>query len=377
MITALFIGSLLLIIHAYFGYALSLAMIGLFRSKKINKSPFSPSLTMIIAAHNEEKMIQRKIENILRLTYPKEKLQVIIASDGSTDRTNEIIRRYGNEGIQLLELMERKGKEGAQKAAVRRAVGDILVFSDAATMLDPGGLQRITANFADPTVGCVSSEDRVMTGAGNPGGENLYVRYEMWLRLLESRVNSLVGMSGSFFAARKEVCEDFSGELQSDFRTVLNSVKLGLRAVSDPEVIGYYRDVDQEKQEFDRKVRTVVRGLTVFFKHIHFLNAMKYGLFSYQYFCHKLLRWLVPALLFVAFIANLILALQSKLFLLLFLGQVIFYTLGARGYHRPATASTPLLKIPAYFLLVNISIGLAWIRYLKGQRVVMWQPTER
>jgi glycosyltransferase involved in cell wall biosynthesis len=377
MITTLFIGSILLIIYAYFGYPLSLAMIRLFRSKTINKSLFYPSLTIIIAAHNEEKMMQRKIENTLRLVYPKEKLQVIVASDGSTDRTNDIIRSYGNAGIQLLELMERKGKENAQKAAVRRAGGDILVFSDAATMLDPEGLQHIASNFSDPSVGCVSSEDRVMKNDGNPGGENLYVRYEMWLRRLESKVNSLVGMSGSFFAARKEVCEDFSGEMQSDFRTVLNSIKLGLRAVSDPEVIGYYRDVDQEKQEFDRKVRTVVRGLTVFFRHLQFLNVLKYGLFSYQYFCHKLLRWLVPALLLAAFMANLILAMESNLFLFLFLGQVFFYALGIWGYLKTHAVSKPFLKIPAYFLLVNISIALAWIRYLKGQRVVIWKPTER
>lgn len=377
MAKILFAGSILLIIYAYFGYPLSLFIISLLRNRKINKSLFYPHLAMIITAYNEEKRIQQKLENTLLLSYPKDKLQVIVVSDGSTDRTNELVQRYCRDGIELLELPERNGKDNAQKVAVCHAKGEIVVFTDVATMLDPDGLQQIVSNFADPSVGCVSSEDRLIRNDGKPSGESLYVRYEMWLRRLESRVNSLVGLSGSFFAVRKELCKDFSGEMQSDFRMVLNSIKVGLRAVSDPKVIGYYQDVSEEKQEFDRKVRTVLRGLTVFFQHLHFLNILNYGLFSYQYFCHKLLRWSVPAFLIIVFISNLILASESHFFLMLFLGQLIFYSLGVGGYIKANSPSKPFLKIPMYFLIVNFSILLAWIRYLKGHRVVMWEPTER
>ena len=151
------------------------------------------------------------------------------------------------------------------------------------------------------------------------------------LRRLESRVNSLVGLSGSFFAARKTVVQDFQGDMQSDFRTLLNSVKLGLRGVSDPEVTGSYLDVSDPDREFDRKIRTILRGLTVYFRHMEFLNVFKYGVFSYQYFCHKLLRWLVPFLLVSAFVANLFLSKASNTYFVLLTAQLVFYGIGILG----------------------------------------------
>ena len=163
-----------------------------------------PDVTLVITAHNEEKRIASKIENTLALTYPRERIQIIVASDGSTDGTNAIVAGRREEGIELLALRERGGKESAQKEAVAAARGDIIVFSDVATILDPWGLERIVSGFADPTVGCVSSEDRLIGKDGRPSGEGMYVRYEMWMRRLESRVNSLVGLSGSFFAARRQ-----------------------------------------------------------------------------------------------------------------------------------------------------------------------------
>jgi len=374
----LFVGSILLIFYAYFGYPLSLYFLGMFRKRCVKKAPFSPDVTMIITAYNEEKRIKEKLNNTVALDYPRDKLQIIVASDGSTDRTNAIVKDYERNGIELLAIEQRRGKENAQKEAVKRARGEVLVFTDVATQLDPDGLKEIVSNFTDPSVGCVSSEDRVIGKDGNSGGEGFYVRYEMWLRRLESQVNSLVGSSGSFFAARKEVCQDFSADMQSDFRTVLNSVKMGLRGVSDPAAVGYYLDISSiEKREFDRKVRTVVRGLTVFFQHLELLNPFRYGLFSYQYFCHKLLRWLVPLFLFTALVTNLILAMESSLYYIVLLCHSAFYAVALWGWQRERPSPNILLKIPVYFLTVNASIFVAWWRYLRGQRVVMWTPSER
>lgn len=377
MMEKVFVGSIIIIIFSYFGYPVSLWFLGLFRSKVVRKASFFPYVTMIITACNEEKRIKDKLDNTLALEYPKEKLQILVASDGSTDQTNAIVKYYEKKGIELLAVEKRRGKENAQKVAVKRANGEVIIFTDVATILDPGGLKEIVFNFADPSVGCVSSEDRLVGKNGKPSGEDFYVRYEMWLRRLESRTNSVVGLSGSFFAARKAVCQDFSGEMQSDFRTVLNSIRMGLRGVSDPEAIGYYQDVSDEKMEFDRKVRTVIRGLTVFFRHLEFLNMFQYGFFSYQYFCHKLLRWLVPLFLCIALVSNFILAVKSYLFLVLLLGQLIFYGLAFWGWKHKSGASKVFLKIPIYFLIVNASIFLAWLRYLKGKRLVMWTPSER
>jgi cellulose synthase/poly-beta-1,6-N-acetylglucosamine synthase-like glycosyltransferase len=353
-------------------------LFGLFREKTVNKGEYYPRVTMIITAFNEEKRIGTKIENTLALRYPKERLQVMIASDGSTDRTNGIATEYRLRGIELLALPERRGKENAQKEAVKKATGDVLVFTDTATLLDPSGIERIVFNFADPSIGCVSSEDRLIGEDGKPSGEGFYVRYEMWLRRIESRANSLVGLSGSFFAARKEVCQDFSGDMQSDFRTVLACVRMKMRGVSDPGVLGFYRDISDQTREFDRKVRTVLRGLTVFFRHIEFLNVFQYGLFSYQYLCHKLLRWLVPAFLGIAFAANLILAPKSHLYLTTSIVQILFYGLALWGCQRETNASLKdFVKIPAYFVTVNASIAVAWWRYLCRHRIVMWTPSER
>lgn len=373
----LFFLSVFLIFHAYFGYPLTLWLVLRWRVGNVAKKPYEPPVTLIITARNEERRIREKLENTLQLDYPKDLLQVIIASDGSTDATNDIVEEYGEHGFELLALTERRGKESAQKEAVRRAGGEILIFSDVATRIEPRGLRAICANFADATVGCVSSVDKVLGKDGQPCGEGAYVRYEMWLRDLESKVSSLVGLSGSFFAARKEVCRDFSGDMQSDFRTVLNSMRIGLRGVSDPETIGYYPDVADTKKEFARKVRTVLRGQTVFFRNLEFLKVWRYGLFSYQYFCHKLLRWLVPFFLLTALIANIFLAFGSGFYLLMLLFQLIFYVLAAIGLANPALGERTVFKIPLYFLTVNSAILVAWLRYLSGSRMVMWTPSQR
>jgi glycosyltransferase involved in cell wall biosynthesis len=331
---------------------------------------------MIITAYNEEKRILGKIDNTLKLVYPEGKLQVIIASDASTDLTNSISGSYRDRGIELLAIQTRGGKESAQKEALKIARGEIVVFTDVATILEPSGIEKIVSNFADPHIGCVSSEDRLVDRDGNPSGEGFYIRYEMLLRRLESRVNSLVGLSGSFFAARKTVCQDFSPDMQSDFRTLLNSIRMGLRGISDPEVTGSYLDVSESRREFDRKVRTVLRGLTVFFRHVEFLNIFKYGFFSYQYFCHKLLRWFVPWFLVVAFTTNMALAISSRFYLIVFMFQLSFYFIGLWGLKTKST-SLSLIRIPYYFLAVNASILIAWWKYFRRQRVVMWTPSER
>jgi glycosyltransferase involved in cell wall biosynthesis len=318
------------------------------------------------------------LENTLLLDYPADKMQIIVASDGSTDATNDIVRAYSGKGVELLDVKDRKGKENAQGEAVKIATGEILVFSDVATILDISGLREITANFADPSIGCVSSEDKMIEQWGAAGGEGIYVTYEMWLRSLESSVNSVVGLSGSFFAARKEVCTDFSPKMQSDFHTLLSSMRKGMRGVSDPKAIGYYHDIKDSSREFNRKVRTVVRGLTVFFNNLEFVNFFEFGIFSYQYLCHKLLRWLVPFFLCAAFISNAALTLKNASFFFILAVQLFFYAasiVGACGGKK--LSSFIAFKIPRFFVVANASILVAWIKYLRGDRLTMWSPSIR
>ncbi|HEX2958331.1 MAG TPA: glycosyltransferase family 2 protein [Chitinispirillaceae bacterium] len=370
--------SVFLAFFSYFGYPVTLILVSAVSRKMFLREPVTPSVSLIITAYNEEKRIREKLENTMKLDYPKELLQIIVASDGSTDKTHDIVREYEDRGVELFIVQDRKGKENAQAQAVKIARGDIVVFSDTATRLDPQGIREIVSNFADPSIGCVSSEDKMISDdSSDVGGEGFYVKYEMWLRKLESRINSVVGLSGSFFAARREVCNDFSPKMQSDFRTLLSSMKKGLRGVSDPNAIGYYQDIKDKSREFHRKVRTVLRGLTVFFNHLEFLNFFQFGFFSYQYFCHKLMRWLVPVFLLTAFVSGGVLMAHSGFYRILFALQAAFYVLAFAGILLPALTRIVFIKIPSFFVVVNASIFVAWLKFFKGERVTHWQPSIR
>jgi len=376
MIEILFIITILLVLFAYFGYPLTLIGLSGVRKRQVMTADITPSLTVIIAAYNEKATIDAKLENTLLMEYPRDRRQIIVASDGSTDGTNNIVRRYAKRGVELVETDGRVGKEEAQRQALFHARGEIIIFTDVATLSDVHCLKNMVRNFADETVGCVSSEDRITKNEGKVGGEGAYVRYEMWLRSMESRVGSIVGLSGSLFAVRSFLCDDFSGDQQSAFRTVLVCLRRGLRGVTDPSVVGFYRDVSNESDEFDRKVRTVVRALTVFFRNADLLAVWRYGTASYALFCHKLLRWLVPWLLAIAFLSNAALAVQSLPYLAVFLAQLVFYSGAAMGMRNWGSRNS-LLRVAAYFVRVNLSIAIAWVRYLRGRRIVTWEPTRR
>jgi hypothetical protein len=289
-----------------------------------------------------------------------------------------IVKSYDGKRVRLVRTKERSGKESAQKSAIESATGDILIFSDVATRLRPDGVANIVKSFADATVGCVSSIDKFIDREGNISGEGAYVRYEMLLRRLETEANTLVGLSGSFFAARSDVCRDWRTDLQSDFNTVMNSVKGGLRAVLDEEAIGYYTDITDGRKESQRKVRTVLRGISVFMKNLGMLNIFRYGMFSWQLISHKLCRWLVPFALGTALASNLVLARLSGGYLALCLLQCLFYTAALAGMAgKPSGGGRGLLKIPTFFVLVNVSILQAWFRYFRGDRVIRWEPSKR
>jgi glycosyltransferase involved in cell wall biosynthesis len=334
-------------------------------------------VAFIITAYNEEKRIREKLENTLAQEYPRERLDIVVASDCSTDRTDAIVQSFQLAGVRLARLARKGGKEAAQKFAVESTASDILVFSDVATMLPPGGIGTIVKNFADSSVGCVSSVDCFVDQDGQVSGEGAYVKYEMWLRQLETTVNSLVGLSGSFFAARREVCQNWAADLQSDFNTLLNSVKQGLRGVSDAESVGYYKNLADERKEYERKVRTVVRGISVFMRSLALLNPFKYHLFAWQLVSHKLCRWMVPFALIVAFITNALLALDSGWYRTLFWGQVAFYGLAVLYLWSRRLPKVAMLRLPSFFVMVNLSILDAWFRYLRGDRILYWDPSKR
>ena len=353
-------------------------MLAVLRARPVVKADVTPSVTFIITAYNEEKRIREKLENTLKLVYPRDRLAVLVASDCSSDRNDAFVRTYQSRGVRLVRAPARKGKEAAQKLAVHVAQGEIFVFSDVATVLPEDAVTNIVKSFHDPSVGCVSSVDRFIDRDGRPSGESAYVRYEMFLRSLETRVNSLVGLSGSFFAARREVCRRaWSEDLQSDFNTVLNSMRMGLRGVSDPDSVGCYLNIADERKEYERKVRTVVRGISVLMQSLSLVHPMRNKLFAWQLLSHKLCRWLVPFAMIAAFMANGALALESQFYLALFVLQAAFYTVALGGLAWKPLLSLAPVRLAAYFVLVNASIVQAWLRYWSGERVVLWEPSKR
>ena len=379
MLELLFWGLFLTIIYVYIGYPFLLLTLSLFKTKPMSKANTTPSVSLIITAYNEEEIIRSKIENSLSLDYPSDELEIIVASDHSTDKTDEIASEYAIAGVKLVRNSGQRGKEAAQNEAISHARGDILVFSDASIMIEAGALRKMVSNFNDENIGCVSSEDKIVSSDDTEHhGEGLYVKYEMFLRKLESRVNSLVGASGSLYAARRELCDHSLSGLSEDFFRVLSVARKGYRTIVEPEAFGIYKTVRSAKKEFQRKARTVMRGMSALSHAKDMLNPFRYRFLSIQLISHKLLRWSVPWLMIGMAITNVFLINESLLYFMIFLAQMIFYALAIFGYLlQERRLRIGVLKVPYFLCTVNLAILVAWWKYLSGERYANWEPSRR
>lgn len=338
-------------------------------------SAVTPSVSLIITAHNEAGRIRQKLENTLELVYPD--LEIIVASDCSADETDDIVREYESRGVLLSRTNERLGKENAQKDAIAMASGDIIVFSDVATSIPADAIVALVRYFENPTVGAISSEDVFVSRDGGVVGEGAYVKYEMWLRKLESLRGGLVGLSGSFFAARHVLCERWDIHAPSDFNTALNCALDGYVAVSAPDVLGHYQDVADPTKEYQRKLRTVIRGLTALARHPEVLNPARFGLFAWQVFSHKLMRWAVPWFLIVLLITSVMLAGSGWVYSLALVLQIVFYGIVLAAHFSPALRTKGYVRIPYFFVQVNYAITHATLQFLGGRRMTVWSPSQR
>jgi glycosyltransferase involved in cell wall biosynthesis len=371
--------------YSYFVYPLLLIALRAVRGRPVmragtptdpgGEASESPAVSLIITAYNEAARIADKLENSLALEYPN--LDIVVASDCSDDGTDEIVRRYAARGVRLVRAPERRGKEFAQQCAIGRATGEILVFSDTGTRIEPTAISRLVRYFDDPTVGAISSEDRFLRDDGALVGEGAYVRYEMMLRRLETDLAGLVGLSGSFFAARRAVCDDWDIYSPSDFNTALNCARAGQRAVTAPDVLGYYKDLQDPGREYQRKVRTVLRGITGLMRHADVMSPLRDPLFAWQVFSHKLMRWLVPAFLAGLLITSAGLSGQHWLFSAALAGQIVLYVVAFLAHWRPGMQGNSLVRLVYFFCQVNVAILHAALRYLSGGRMTIWQPSAR
>ncbi|HEY7547533.1 MAG TPA: glycosyltransferase family 2 protein [Blastocatellia bacterium] len=373
----IFISSLLVIAYAYIGYPALIFLISRLRHQPVRKAAITPSVSMIIAAYNEERDIASKLENTLALDYPSDRLEVIVVSDCSTDQTDEIVRSWAERGVILHRQSERHGKTIAQNRAAEIATGEILVFSDATTMYERDALKKVVRNFADPQVGCVGGQliyaDRSKTVVGR--GCRSYWGYEKFIRECESRTGSLIGVSGCFYAVSRAVFTPLDRDMTSDFVIASDIYLKGLRTVYEPEAICTEDTNQRSRDEFRMRVRVIEQTLSAMRRYRAVFNLSRHPMFAFQMLSHKLLRYAVALLLIIAFISNAMLVGAATIYQLMFAGQCAFYTAAIVGWMRERAGARPgLLAFPYYFALANAATIAAFIKFARGEAHVVWEP---
>ena len=334
-------------------------------------------VTIIVTAYNEESCIRSKLDNLAGLEYPRDLVQILVVSDGSSDSTEEIAAAYEVRPVRVLRIDGRRGKTACQNAAALAADGEILVFTDATTRLQPDALRAIVSNFADPQVGCVGgrleyvSDVTNMTGSGGEA----YWSYETRLRAGESSLGSLIGVSGCLYAVRKSSYRPIDPGLISDFAIAMRIYELGQRTILAPDACCFEATLEDGTRELSMRVRVGVRSLNALVHERRFLNPLKYGRFAWQLWSHKGLRYASPFLWIGALTANAILIHYHTAYLVLFVGQCAIIAAGIAGFMlQDRNRNLGLLAKPYYFVLTNFASLIAALRYLRGARMVVWTP---
>lgn len=353
-------------------------LINILRAKRRPVHGITPSVTIVIAAYNEVKVIRENIANKLSLNYPRENLELIVVSDASVDGTDEIVNEFSSQGVKLFRQTKRNGKTAAINRAVSCARGEIICFADANSIWDKNALLYLVRNFADEKVGYVTGKMVYTTSSGNMVGDgcSAYMRYENWLRALETRAGSIVGVDGGIDAVRKRLYEPMKPELIPDFILPLKVVEKGYRVVYEPDALLREESLDNSKDEFKMRKRVTLRALHALMHMKRLLNPLAYGFFSYQLFTHKLLRYFIWMFMATALVANFILIGQGTIYQVFALAQAIFYMFAALGAITENRGITPnkFIFIPYYFFILNLSCAIAFFKFLKRDNAVIWEP---
>jgi len=336
-----------------------------------------PTVTVTVPVYNAAGRIRHTLESLLKSDYPAGRLQILVLSDASTDGTDEIVRSFESRGVQLWRAPERRGKTSIENSAVPLALGEIIVNVDATVEVPSASLKKLVSVFADNSVGVASGRD-VSVGASNTsGGESGYVRFEMRVRDLETRVGSIVGASGCFFGIRRSIHDrPLPNDLSWDFASALVARTKDYRSVSVADAICVVPSSGQMHAELARKARTMTRGLKTLFHFREVMNPLRYGSFALMLISHKLCRWLPYLLAPFALVAWIYVGTQRPMFGSLLGGgialSVVAYGLAHRGYKLPR----PMTWVA--FATASFAAGsLAWYDALRGTRTAVWNPTER
>jgi cellulose synthase/poly-beta-1,6-N-acetylglucosamine synthase-like glycosyltransferase len=335
------------------------------------------SVSIIVTAYNEEKGILAKLDNLLALEYPKELVDIIVASDASSDATDRLVRDSGSERVQLLRVEGRLGKTACQNAAAAIARGEILIFTDATTRLDARVPRALVRRFQAADVGCAAGRLLYVSPTENVTGQGgeAYWDYEIKLRTAESALGSLVGVSGCLYAVRRSAYREINPSLISDFVISMKMREQGLRTVLAADAVCYEETLTRGAHELSMRVRVAIRSINALICERRFLNPWRYGIFAWQLWSHKLLRYASPFLWLIAIGANLALSPKHPLYVVLLACQLAVILAGIMGFVlQSRLAKLGLLSRPYYFLLTNMASFIAALRYARGERMVTWKP---
>jgi len=366
-----------IIFYAYIGYILSLYVLAAFcrRSDRHCTPGTLPTVSLLISAYNEEKVIEDKLMNALSLNYPRELLEITVVSDGSTDRTEEIVGLYSDRGVKLLSCAGRLGKTACLNKAIHAATGELVVFSDANSQYDPDALRELVKHFTDEKMGYVTGYTRYTTSTGGetvlPIG--MYTRMEKLTKTLESKISSCVGADGAIFAIRKSLYQPLDDSDINDFVIPLNIVRQGFRGVLEEKAFCAEKAAEGPKGEYRRQVRITNRTIRAVFANADLLNPLRHGFFAYALFSHKLLKLLTPYFLSALFVTNALLVQKGAFYLWVFIGQFLFYALAALGYAGIRGGMLErLVSLAETFVTTNLAIFVGWLLYFRGETIVTW-----
>ncbi len=362
----------------YVGYPMLSMILGrMVRPKSPSGLTEWPSLTMVISAYNEETVITEKLDNCMALDYPREKFRIVVISDASDDRTDEIVKNYGDARVRLIRVEGRRGKTHGISTVVPTLDSEIVIFSDANAIYRPDALKKLMAHFADEKVGYVVGNAQYYKEQQSSAGEHesAYWDMEVRLKMYESRLGSVVGGDGAIYAIRRRLFLEMDDDDINDFVNPLQIIGQGYRGIFEPAAVCYEHTADSFDKEIGRKRRIVNRSWRGLMKNKSVLNPFKTGFHAFQVFSHKMLRWLGGIFLLAIFIVNLLLWPVHWFYQMLLTGQVLLYLLAFTGWlmvRRKGTA--PLLfSTPYYFIAVNIASIMGIVDNYLGKKYTTWQ----
>jgi len=382
--------SLIIIVYTYLGYGFILYLMLRIRRVFYGQRPQvfydhdqMPTCTLLIAAYNEESFITEKIRNTLKLEYPEGKLEIIFITDGSTDNTPNILKEYPQ--IKLLHQDERKGKVAAMHRAMEHVKTEIIIFTDANTLLNKDALLKISRHYADSKIGAVAGEKRVhydKKADAGAAGEGFYWKYESLLKKWDSELYSTIGAAGELFSVRRSLYSPVSDDtILDDFMISMLIAAKGYRIAYEPEAFAIETASENISEELKRKVRIAAGGIQSIVRLKSLLNIFRYGLLSFQYISHRVLRWTItPFLLILVLILNILICLQNPglIFYFLLSGQVLFYFLAFMGMEfEKKELRFKIFFVPYYFCVMNYAALAGLKRYLGNQQSAIWEKANR